>query len=343
VSSAGAYVERFERALAKFCGVSDVVAVSTGTAALQVALVVSGVKFGDEIFMPSLTFVGTANAVVHAGAIPHFVDCDPINLGLDCRALSEYIDDIGEMKGGELYNRHTGRRISAVVPMHVFGHSVDMDPLLKIAGEKGLVVVEDAAEALGSKYQGSHCGSIGDAGILSFNGNKIITTGGGGAILTNKPNLACHARHLTTTAKLTHRWEFLHDEVGFNFRMPNINAALGCGQMACLADKLTKKRALAEKYICAFSSFDDVHVLREPQNCKSNYWLNALILDGDLEFSKDDLLNCFHERGILSRPLWTPMHELPMFSSNPRSNLQNTESVARRVINVPSSPQLMLS
>ncbi|SVD32697.1 uncharacterized protein METZ01_LOCUS385551, partial [marine metagenome] len=253
VSSAGAFVTRFEEELASFCGVERAVAVVNGTAALHASLHLLGVEAGDEVLVPSLTFVATANAVAYLGAIPHFVDVEPSTLGMDAHRLHEYLEQATETTDRGCRNRRTGRRIRALIPMHTFGHPCDLDGLMAVCERFGLAMVEDAAESLGSYYRGQHTGTFGKLGILSFNGNKVITTGGGGAILTNEVALADRAKHLTSTAKRSHQWEFSHDEIGYNYRLPNLNAALGVGQLEHLPEFLRRKRNLASEYRSSFS------------------------------------------------------------------------------------------
>lgn len=341
VSSVGVYVDRFERALADYTGVRRAVAVVNGTAALQVALRLAGVRAGDEVIVPTLTFVATANAVHYLGAIPHFADSAENTLGLDPVALRDWLEHCTERTGGGIRNRQTGRRIQALVPMHTFGHPVDLEGLLAVARDFGLVLVEDAAEALGSYYQGKHTGTFGLMGTLSFNGNKAVTTGGGGAILTNDERLANHAKHLTTTAKLSHRWEYRHDEIGYNFRMPNLNAALGCAQLEQLPDFLASKRRLYERYRDAFSSIEGIRLMEEPRDCRSNYWLQTLMLDQHAADQRDVILTATNDAGFMARPAWTLMHRLPMFTSCPRMELPVAESLERRLINIPSSANLV--
>jgi perosamine synthetase len=340
VSSVGKYVDEFEARVAEACGAKYAIAVANGTAALHIAMLVAGVKPGDEVIIPALTFVATANAVSHAGAIPHLVDSSFETLGMDPAALRTHLETITGRRGGETFNRETGRRIAAVVPMHAFGHPVDMDALLDVSGAFGLPVIEDAAESIGSLYKGRPTGAIGRIGTLSFNGNKIITTGGGGAIVTNDPELARHAKHLTTTAKVAHKWAFFHDEVGFNYRMPNINAALGVAQLAQLDGLLADKRRLAERYIAGFGNFGGLSVVREPAFARSNYWLNAVLLDDDHADRRDALLEAANAAGLQCRPTWTLMHRLPMYEAAPRAPLPVAESIERRLINIPSSAKL---
>ena len=337
VSSAGKFVDKFEKDLADFIGVKRAVAVVNGTAALHVALMISGVKPQDEIIMPTLTFVATANAIMHSGAVPHFADSELHTLGLDPEKLSDYLREISDRRPDGCYNKLTGRRIKAIMPMHTFGHPVDLDPLLEICDAFGLDLIEDAAESLGSKYKGRYTGNFGKVAAVSFNGNKVVTTGGGGAILTNDEKLADLAKHITTTAKIPHAWEFYHDQVGYNYRMPNINAALGCAQLEQLPDFLKKKRALAERYRLALEGIDGISFFCEPDFASSNYWLNAVLLDDGCKAERDLILAKTNENGILTRPAWIPMHNLPMYKDKPRMDIKTAENIAARLINLPSS------
>lgn len=337
VSSAGAFVERFEKELAAYTGAGYVVAVVNGTAALHVALQLAGVQRDEEVLMPSLTFIATANATSYCGAVPHFVDVDERTLGMDPHKLADHLSQIAEVCDGRCINRQTRRRIAAVVPMHTFGHPVDLDPLVELCQRYHLALVEDAAESLGSFYHGKHTGRFGKLGILSFNGNKIITTGGGGAIITDDQQLARQAKHMTTTAKLPHAWEYVHDQVGYNYRMPNINAALGCAQLERLPELLAAKRALAEHYRQALAAAPGVQLFREPDGASSNYWLNALLLDAPDRERRDQILQAFADAKIQARPIWKPMHELTMYQRCPRADLSTTRSLAHRIINLPSS------
>jgi perosamine synthetase len=340
VSSVGAYVDRFERDLAQFTGTSHAIATSNGTAALHMCLLLAGVKAGDEVLVPTLTFVATANAVAYLGARPHFVDCEVVSLGVDAARLEQHLREIAHVAGGACINRRTGATIRALVVMHVFGHPCDLDALDALARRWGLILIEDAAESLGSSYHGRHTGNVGLLAALSFNGNKVVTTGGGGAVLTNDATLARRAKHLTTTARTAHRWSFLHDEVGYNYRLPNINAALGCAQLEQLPGMLRRKRALAAKYEHAFGGVAGVRFLAEPPGTESNYWLNAIVLDEGAEHSRDDLLQALNDAGYGSRPVWTLMHRLPMFASCPRMDLTVAERMESSVINLPSSAKL---
>jgi perosamine synthetase len=336
VSSVGEYVNRIERDLVDYTGAAYAVAVVNGTAALHIALQLVGVKAGDEVLLPSITFIATANAVSYCGAIPNFVDSEEKTLGLDPAKLLDYLKEISELRPEGCFNRQTGRRIRAVVPMHTFGHSVDMDPLMEICQEFNIQLIEDAAESLGSFYKGHHTGTMGLVSILSFNGNKTITTGGGGAILTNDESIAKMAKHMTTQAKIPHKWEFNHDMIGYNYRMPNINAALGCAQLEQLPDLIEKKRNLARRYQEALQDTPGISFFTEPDFARSNYWLNLLILDKDNAGERDILLELTNNAGIMTRPLWTLMHKLTMYQDCPRMELSVAESLERRIINIPS-------
>jgi perosamine synthetase len=337
VSSAGKDVDHFEKQLAEYSGIRHVIAVVNGTAALHISLQLAGVTTGDEVLVPALTFIATANAVSYSGAVPHFVDSEERTLGLDPFKLGDYLHEISELRPEGCFNKISGRRIKAVVPMHTFGHPVDIDQLLEVCQKYNLTLVEDAAESLGSLYKGHHTGSWGRLSALSFNGNKIVTTGGGGAILTNESSLAILARHLTTQAKLPHAWSYNHDMVGYNYRMPNINAALGCAQLEQLPMFIEKKRSLAVRYQKAFADLAGVNVFKEADFARSNYWLNVLLLDEEYSVARDEILELTHNLGIMTRPAWTLMHKLPMYLSCPRMGLSVAESLERRIITLPSS------
>lgn len=341
VSSVGRYVDQFERMLAEYTGAGYAIAVVNGTAALHVALLLAGVTSGDEVIIPAMTFVATANAVVYCNAVPHLADIEPGTLGLDPDKLDHYLREIAIVKREVCINRLTGRPIRAVVPMHTFGHPVDLDKLLAVCEKYRLVLVEDAAESLGSFYKDKHTGTFGKLAALSFNGNKIVTTGGGGAILTNDPELAKLAKHLTTTAKLPHSWAYVHDRIGFNYRLPNLNAALGCAQLEQLPVFLERKRRLADKYRAVFAGVPGVTFFTEPEGARSNYWLNVLLLDEAFANRRDDLLAAACEAGVMSRPAWTLMHRLEMYKQCPRMDLSSAEGIAGRLINIPSSANLV--
>lgn len=341
VSSVGKFVDRFESDLAEFTTARYVVAVVNGTAALHIALKLAGVIPGDEVLVPALTFVATSNAVIYCNATPHFVDSEVGTLGIDAIKLRSYLISHTEQRSNQCINRATGQVIRALVPMHTFGHPVDIDGLMSIARDFNIALVEDAAESLGSYYHGKHTGTFGLLGTLSFNGNKTITTGGGGAILTDDIMLARHAKHITTTAKVPHAWEFTHDQIGYNYRLPNLNAALGCAQLEQIAPKLEAKRELYRRYKNAFSQISGVKLIAEPPGCQSNYWLQTLLLDSEDLSLRDKILSITNKAGYMTRPAWTLMHELNSFGQCPRMNLSMAQSLANRLINIPSSSNLI--
>ena len=335
VSSVGKDVERFEETLCKITGAKFVVATSSGTAALHVSLVSAGVRAGDEVITQSLTFVGTCNAIAYCGALPVFLDVERETLGLCPDSLSHYLEQHTVIcDHGECWNKVTGNRIRACLPVNTLGHPARVPKIVEICREFKIKVIEDAAESLGSYRQDKHTGISGDCGILSFNGNKIVTTGGGGAVLTNDEQLANKVRHLTTTAKVPHRWQFVHDEVGFNYRLPNLNAALGCAQLEKLEGFLNAKRNLAQNYQ-SWAKEQELEVIIEPKNTRSNYWLSALL------FENNDVRNHFltatNDNKIMTRPMWTPMHTLPMYLDCVRGDLSVSEDIERRAVCVPSS------
>lgn len=340
VSSSGTYVDRFEKELSGFTGASHAVAVVNGTAAIHVCLKVIGVGAGDEVLVPALTFIATANAVSYCGAIPHFVDSEMKTMGIDPEKLRDYLKSVAEIRSDGSYNKFTGRRIKAAVAMHTFGHPADMDPLIELCQAYNITLIEDAAQSLGTLYKGRHTGTFGRLSAVSFNGNKIITTGGGGAIFSNDASLAKHAKHLTTTAKIPHKWLFVHDHTGFNYRLPNVNAALGCAQLERLHLILAQKRYLAESYRDRFEHIGGITFFTEPEFACSNYWLNVLMLDEATASYRDKLLELTNNKGIMTRPAWVLMHKLPMYSSCPKMDLSVAESLERRIINIPSSSVL---
>ena len=342
VSSVGKYVDKFENELATFTGAKFAISVVNGTAALHIALKLAGVQSGDEVLLPALTFVATANAITYCGAIPHFADSEDSTLGIDVPKLREYLLRTTSQESGKCINKITGRVIRAIIPMHTFGHPSDIDGLQSISNDFNIALVEDAAESLGSFYGGQHTGTFGLLGTLSFNGNKTITTGGGGAILTNNEVLARQAKHITTTAKLPHAWEFRHDEIGYNYRMPNINAALGCAQLEQLPSKLKAKRELFSRYQSALKGLKGVQLFSEPMNCQSNYWLQTLLLNEIESKYRDDLLSAANNSGIMMRPIWVSMNELKPFKDSPSMELTNAKLLSQRIVNIPSSPSLTL-
>ncbi|MGE5373175.1 MAG: LegC family aminotransferase [Solirubrobacterales bacterium] len=337
VSSVGKFVDRFEQELAAYTGAGYAVATVNGTAALHVALIIAGVKAGDEVIIPTMTFVATANAVAYCGAVPHFADSEERTLGLDPAKLGEYLSEIADIRPDGCFNKKTGRCIRAVVPMHTFGHPVNLDPLLQVCQRFNIVMIEDAAESLGSFYKGIHTGNHGLVSTLSFNGNKIVTTGGGGALITNDKELAVLAKHLTTTAKPPHPWSYRHDMIGYNYRLPNLNAALGTAQLEKLPEFIEKKRNLADRYAKALSGIEGIRFFTEPSFASSNYWLNVLLLEQANPELRDNLLKMTHEAGILTRPAWVLMHRLTMYADCPHMDLSVAEDLENRLINLPSS------
>jgi perosamine synthetase len=337
VSYVGQYVDKFESMLADYTGVKKAVVVVNGTAALHIAFKLAGVEHGDEVFVPALNFVATANAVSYCGAIPHFVDSEEKTLGLDPLKLKDYLKTIAKVNSDGCINKISGRRIRAVNPMHTFGHPVDIDSLVEVCNEYKLEMIEDAAESLGSYYKGKHTGNWGKLSILSFNGNKTVTTGGGGAIITNDESLGNHAKHLTTTARVPHRWEYRHDYIGYNYRLPNINAAVGCAQMEQLPKFIVQKRRLASSYRNAFQGIGGITFFTEPPFAKSNYWLNVLLINEGSSEMRDELLEKTNSRGFMTRPAWTLLCKLPMFNNCPKTDLGCAESLEKRLINIPSS------
>lgn len=334
VSSVGEYVTRFERNISIYTTSPCAVATVTGTAALHTALKLAGVQSGDLVLTQPLTFVATCNSITYCGAEPVFIDVDLATLGLSPSALEEWLDTYAYITDdGKCRSRDENRIISACVPMHTFGHPVDLSGLIEVCDRWHLAVVEDAAESLGSLYKGRHTGTFGQLGVLSFNGNKIITSGGGGMILTNE-NLGKRAKHITTTAKRSHPYEYFHDEVGYNYRLPNINAALGCAQLERIEEFVAKKRKLASIYEVYFHG-SEMQFFTEPEECRSNYWLNAVICS-DREH-RDILLKSSNAAGVMMRPIWTLMNSLPNFAHCRRGTLKNAEWLEARVVNLPSS------
>ena len=340
VSTIGTFVEDFEELIASYTGAKYVVATVNGTAALHLALIVSELPIGSEILVPSLSFVASANAVVHANLVPHFVNSEPISLGIDVARLKNYIGSIAKFENGSLVNRATGRVISGIMPMHCFGHPCNISDIVEFAKNFKLKVIEDAAEALGSFIEGKHCGTFGDIGIISFNGNKVLTTGGGGVLLTNSKKIFDRAKHLSTTAKVNKKFSLEHDQVGYNYRMPNINAALGVGQFQSLKVNLEKKRQLTNRLKNSFKLFEYGKIFSEMKGAQSNYWLNALCLRSNFSNYRGDIISELSARNFMVRPCWTPLHMLQMYLMNPRDEMLNTERLANSIINLPSSPAL---
>lgn len=338
VSSVGKFVDRFEEMVAEYTGAKRAVVCVNGTNALHMALLMAGVEREDEVLTQALTFIATCNAISYAGAHPVFVDVDRETMGLSPIALRQWLTINADVKNGICYNMHTGRRVKACVPMHTFGHPCKIDEIAAICAEYHIELVEDAAESIGSFYKGKHTGTFGKVGALSFNGNKTITTGGGGMLLFNDGELGNLAKHLTTQAKVPHRWEFVHDHIGYNYRMPNINAAVGCAQMEHLDEFVLNKRETAAKYKEFFANIADIEFFSEPANCRSNYWLNAVILRDKV--AQKEFLQYTNDHGVMTRPIWELMNRLPMFEHCEHDSLKNTEWLADRVVNIPSSVRI---
>jgi aminotransferase in exopolysaccharide biosynthesis len=352
VSSVGEFVGRFEQMCAEYSGAKYAIAAMNGTSALHIALLLAGVQRDDEVITQALTFIATANAISYTGANPVFIDVDKETMGLSPSALEAWLLENAEMRqsdtstplsasgtkgrGGDSkpWNKVTNRKIAAVVPMHTFGHPVKLKELKEVCDRYNIQLIEDAAESIGSYYGDKHTGTIGKLGILSFNGNKLITTGGGGMILTDDEELAKMAKHLTTQAKVPHPYQFVHDHIGYNYRLTNINAALGCAQMESLDYLLGLKRMLAERYKEFFKN-SEFQFFEEPENCKSNYWLNAIITKDKAQ--RDELLQFTNHNGVMTRPIWELMNRLPMFSNCQTDRLENSIWFADRVVNIPSS------
>ncbi|WP_312906094.1 LegC family aminotransferase [Sphingobacterium multivorum] len=334
VSSVGAYVDQFEQMMQEFTQTSKAIAVVNGTSSLQVALRLAGVKAGDEVITQALTFIATANAIMYNQGVPVFIDVDLDTMGLSPKAVETFLEEYGEIREDGCYNRSTGRKIAACMPMHTFGFPVHLDELLAVCKKWRIPLVEDAAESLGSLYKGRHTGSIGLISGFSFNGNKTVTSGGGGAIVTNDLELGKHAKYLTTTAKRPHPYEFFHDELGYNFRMPNLNAALACAQLEELPGFLEDKRNLAAAYADFFRGVG-IKFREELPESRANYWLMCVELEDKAE--RENFLKLTNEAGVMTRPIWNLMHRLPMYANFQRDEQKNAEFLEERIVNVPSS------
>jgi aminotransferase in exopolysaccharide biosynthesis len=335
VSSVGKFVNRFEDMLSEFTGAKKAIVCVNGTNALHIALLLVGVERNDEVITQALTFIATCNAVSYICAHPVFIDVDKETMGLSPTALEKWLSENATIENGICVNKTTGRRIKACVPMHTFGLPVKIDELLTVCEKYNIELVEDAAESIGSYYKGKHTGTFGKVGVISFNGNKTITTGGGGALLFNDEELAKLAKHLTTQAKVDHKWEFIHDQIGFNYRMPNVNAAIGCAQLEKLDEILANKRETANKYMQFFADKSDIEYFCEPTDSISNYWLNVLILKD--KTAQQEFLEFTNNNGVMTRPIWRLMNKLPMFENCQTDKLENTYWFEDRIVNIPSS------
>lgn len=338
VSSVGKFVDRFEADMAAYTGAKKAVVCVSGTNALHMALMLVGVERDDEVLTQALTFIATCNAVSYIGAHPVFIDVDRDTLGLSPRAVKDWLVKNAELRNGACYNKRTGRRVKACVPMHTFGHPVKIDELLTVCDEWHIELVEDAAESIGSLYKGRHTGTFGKVGAISFNGNKTITTGGGGMLLFQDEELGKLAKHLTTQAKVPHRWAFVHDHIGYNYRMPNINAALGCAQLENIERYVENKRETARIYADFFKDMPDITFFTEPEDCRSNYWLNVVMLKD--KAAQQEFLEYTNDHGVMTRPVWELMNRLEMFKRCETDGLENTRWLADRIVNIPSSVRL---
>ena len=343
VSSIGTFVNKFEDQIKKFTKSKYAISVVNGTEALHLSLVACGVKSNDEVLVPTITFVGTANSIIYSGATPHFIDSEFETLGIDPLKLEKYLEEITIKKGKFYFNKKTKRKIKAIIPVHIFGNICQIDKILKISNKYNLIVIEDAAEALGSFFKNKHAGTFGLVGCFSFNGNKILTTGGGGAIITNNRLLAKKIKHLSTTAKINHLWEYIHDEVGYNFRMPNLNAALGSAQIENLKKFLSSKKKLFLRYCKEFSKLNEVRLIQNPKLSSSNNWLNTIFIKNSSIKKRDKVLNLAHKNQIYLRPVWTPLHQLKHFRSMPKMNLENAKKIYISCLNLPSSSHYFIN
>jgi aminotransferase in exopolysaccharide biosynthesis len=338
VSSVGAYVNRFEEMMCEITGANYSIAIVNGTSALHMGLILAGVNRGDEVLSQSLTFIATCNAINYIGAKPVFIDVDKHTLGMSPDSMVEYLNQNAEIRNdGDTYNKKSGRKIKACIPMHTFGLPCRIDEIAEICKKWNIKLIEDSAESLGSYYKGKHTGIYGELGVFSFNGNKTVTCGGGGAIITNNAEIAKRAKHLTTQAKVSHPWAFIHNEIGYNYRMPNLNAALACAQLEQLTEFLLNKRELAENYYMFFKD-SNIEFVNEPINSKANFWLNAILLKDKSE--RDNFLKYSNDNGVMTRPVWDLMHTLKMFEDSDYDNLNNSLWIADRLVNLPSSVRL---
>lgn len=335
VSSVGKFVDLFEEKIQEYTGAKKAIVCVNGTNALHICLELVGVKQNDEVITQPLTFIATANAISYANAVPLFIDVDKDTMGLSPKALKKYLEENGEVRNNECFNKLTGRRIKACMPMHTFGHACRIEEIAEICKMYHIELVEDAAEAMGAKSNGKHLGLFGKVAAISFNGNKVMTTGGGGVIITNDEKLGEKAKHITTQAKIPHPWEYDHDTIGYNYRMPNINAALGVAQLEQLDFFIESKRKIAEQYIDFFKEEKKVSFFKEREGTASNYWLNAILLENREE--RDAFLKYSNENGVMTRPIWKLMSKLEMFKNSPKGDLSNSKWLEDRVVNIPSS------
>jgi perosamine synthetase len=342
ISTSGPYIEKFEKKIKTFTKSKYAIALVNCTESIHISLKVLGIKKNEEVLVPALTFIGTVNAISYLGAEPHFIDSNLKDFGVDCEKLEKYLNKIVKFKKNKSINKYTGRIISAIIPVHVFGHACEIERIIKIAKKFKLKVVEDAAEALGSFYRKKHLGTFGDVGCISFNGNKIITTGGGGAIITNKKKLVKKIRHLIGTAKSKHAWEYDHDSVGYNFKMPSLNAAVGLAQIQRINFYLKHKRNVFQTYSDTFKKYKGFKIFKENKNNKSNYWLQVLVLDKENKNLKNKILKYAHKRKIYLRPAWKLISSLKPYKRKQKMNLDGAKSIYEQIINLPSSASLSI-
>ena len=340
VSTVGKYVQMFEKKIKKYTKSKYVISVVNGTSALHVALKLISIKKNEEVLVPDISFVATANAILYEHAKPHFVDVEEENFGINPEKLNNYLIHNTRIRNNSCYNKKTGNKIAAVIVVHVFGHAARIEKILQIAKNFKLKVIEDAAESLGSFYKKKHLGTFGDIGILSFNGNKIVTAGGGGAILVKSKSLATRALKLSTTSKVKHQWEYKHDELGYNYRMPNINAALGLAQLNKILILLKLKRRLFKQYKKIFKNINEASLVGEPKNAKSNFWLQAFVIKKNSKKIRNSFLSEMHKNKIFARPVWNLLHKQKHLKKYPKMNLDYAKNLENRIINLPSSPFL---
>ncbi len=341
VSSVGSFVDMFEKKLSEFLGVKHVVLTNSGTSALHSSLLAAGVSKNHEVLVPSLTFVATTNAILYCNATPHFIDSEIETLGINTDQLSSYLKSETVYKNDILVNKITGNQIKAILPVHTFGHACKIEEIIEIAEKYKLTIIEDAAEAIGSKYNNKHLGTFGDMGILSFNGNKTITTGAGGAIMTDNASYAKELKHITTTAKMKHRWKFIHNKLGYNYRMPNICAAVGLAQLENIYTLISKKRDLHSKYKKNFKDNKYVDIFSERERATSNYWFNSIMLKDKFTDYREDILEDLNNNNIGSRPCWELMHKLPYLKNFPKMQMAGSEEIYNKIINMPSSASIL--
>ena len=341
VSSAyGNFTENFENKIKKYTKAKHVIALINGTCSLQIALLALGLKKNQEVLLPALNFIASCNAILYCGGVPHFVEVNNKDLGIDYDKLKNYLEKNTKIIKNKCINKKTNRIIKFIMPTHVFGHMGNMEKLKSLAKKFNINIIEDASEALGSFYKKKHAGTFGDAGILSFNGNKIITTGSGGAILTNNKILAKRIRHISSTARVKKTWQFYHDEIGYNYRMPNLNAALGTSQIKTLNVKLKKKRSLFNEYLKIFKLTDNFYVFREPKNCKSNYWLQTIVIKSKNIDNRKNIISYFKSKKIEVRPIWKVLTSLKFLKSFPKMKIQEAFKLEKKLLNFPSSSYL---